>query len=167
MRAHDLAGRPKRSDTDPLGSFEEWSDWVRAALVWLGEPDPCLTIASARDTDPTLKRLRRLLPAWRALFPDSAVTVKRALEEANRTYTTGADASELKAQRADLLDTFQDIAQERNEINVRRLGNWIAAHKGRVVDNLCFQDQGDRQHATLWKVVLITARFTENIQWPI
>jgi hypothetical protein len=155
LRAHHLAGRPKQPGAAPLGSFEEWSDWVRAALVWLEEPDPCLTIASARDTDPTLKRLRRILPAWRALFPGSA-TVKRAVQEA-QTHTNGYDNPELAEQRANLLDVFQDIAQERNDINQRRLGKWIAQHKDRVVDSLCFQDQGDRQHATLWKVVSITS----------
>jgi hypothetical protein len=35
---------------------------------------------------------------------------------------------------------------------MRTLGNWIARHKGRVVDGLCFEETGTSQRATLWKV---------------
>ncbi len=44
LRAFVCAGRPGLKRLAPFGSFEEWSDLIRGALVWLGEPDPCLTI---------------------------------------------------------------------------------------------------------------------------
>ena len=31
LRAFHVAGRPRQ--VDPLGSFEDWSDWVRSALI--------------------------------------------------------------------------------------------------------------------------------------
>jgi len=147
LRAHHVADRPK-SNLAPLGSFDEWSAWVRAALVWLDEPDPCLTMAAARDTDPDLKRLRNLLGAWSELFPGAAI-IKRAIQEA-REHTKDR---QLRESRAALMEAFGEIAGERGgEINARALGKWITRHKGRIVDALCFEEDGISHHATLWKV---------------
>jgi hypothetical protein len=149
LRAYHVAGRPKQPKLDPLGSFDEWSAWPRSALVWLDEPDPCLTMAAARDTDPELKRLCNLLGVWCEAFPAGA-TIKRAIQEA-REHTTNP---ELKDRRAVLLEAMEAIAGERGDIiNARVLGNWIARHKGRIVDGLCFEEAGTTRRATLWKVV--------------
>lgn len=53
LRAHALAGRPQNS-IGAYGSFEAWSTHIRAAVVWLGLPDPHdgrLEIAKRVDTD--------------------------------------------------------------------------------------------------------------------
>lgn len=42
LRAYAVAGRP-RVEMRPWGRYEEWSDHVRAPLIWAGLPDPCLT----------------------------------------------------------------------------------------------------------------------------
>lgn len=42
LRAYIAAGRPK-AEIKPMGSFEGWSDLIRQAVIWAGEPDPCLT----------------------------------------------------------------------------------------------------------------------------
>src|SRR4029079_3845618 len=55
VRAYIMAGQPNR--LLPLASFEDWSDKVRSALVWLGEADPIDTIALARAEDPELQDL--------------------------------------------------------------------------------------------------------------
>jgi hypothetical protein len=149
LRAFHVVDRPKQGALKPLGSFDDWSEWVRAALVWLGEPDPCLTMAAARDTDPELRRLRSLLGSWRDLFPVGAATIKRVAEEA-RQYTK--DDPDLATKRTALLEAIEAIALDRHDLNFRTLGNWIARHKGRVVDGLCFEEDGVSHHATLWKV---------------
>jgi hypothetical protein len=59
LRAHHLAGRP--TSGNPLGSFETWSGWPRAALVWLGEADPCETMERVREDDPRRKALANVL----------------------------------------------------------------------------------------------------------
>src|SRR5262249_55913165 len=128
LRAYHIAGRPSQG-LQSLGSFDDWSDWPRSALVWLGEPDPCLTMTDTRETDPELRQLRGLIKSWAALFT-SAATVRRAVEEA-REHT--AD-EELKNQRAALLESLESIAGERHDINTRRVGWFLARHKGRVVD---------------------------------
>lgn len=55
LRAFHIAGRP--SQTVPLGSFTTWSGWVRDALIWLGEADPCETMEGMRGADPKLEAL--------------------------------------------------------------------------------------------------------------
>jgi hypothetical protein len=50
----------------PYGSFTEWTDRVRGALVWLGEDDPCDTRGSIRDDDPVTSGLAGLVAAWTA-----------------------------------------------------------------------------------------------------
>ena len=53
-------------DLAPYGSFTEWSDRVRGALVWLGEHDPCETRELIRDDDPVTAGLAGLVAAWTA-----------------------------------------------------------------------------------------------------
>ncbi len=53
LRAYHVAGRP--NSPPELGSFADWSNWVRGALLWLERPDPAQTIDSARDLDPRLQ----------------------------------------------------------------------------------------------------------------
>jgi len=106
-------------------------------------------MAAARDTDPDLIRMRNLLGAWSDIFP-GAVTVKRAIQEA-RQHTK--DNPSLADQRAALLEAIEAIAADRGDINARTLGNWIARHKGRILDERCFEEDGASKRAILWKVV--------------
>ena len=134
LRAYHVAKRPNQK-LEPLGSFNDWSAWPRSALVWLGEPDPCITMNATRQTDPDLKKLAALLATWCDLFP-SACTVKRALQEA-RAFTMNDEP--LMQKRAALLEAMEDIAGDRNEINQRKLGNWLGARANRVVNGLRFK----------------------------
>jgi putative DNA primase/helicase len=60
-RAFVVAGRPGKAPH--LGSFEEWSDLVRSALMWLGEADPVATMETARAEDPKAAELAAVLRA--------------------------------------------------------------------------------------------------------
>ena len=66
VRAYIAAGRPGL--LQPLASFNEWSDLVRSALVWLGCADPVLSMEAARDNDPELSELREVMAAWKQAF---------------------------------------------------------------------------------------------------
>lgn len=151
LRAYHVANRPHQEAIQPLGSFEDWSAWPRSALVWLNEPDPCLTMKAARDADPELKKLDALLSAWRDLFP-SACTIKRAVEE-TRAFTK--DDEPLNQKRAALLDAMEDVAGDRNGINTRQLGKWISDKANRIVNGLRFENHGTAHHAVLWQAASI------------
>lgn len=64
VMAHARAGFPGADKLSPLGSFGDWSKYVRGALVWLGCADPCRSMDSAREDDPELAELNELLEAW-------------------------------------------------------------------------------------------------------
>jgi hypothetical protein len=69
----------------PYNGFEHWSERVRAALVWLGEADPCETRDAIRDEDPVTNSLATLIAAWVSELRTAKVT------EGNDEgwYTTG------------------------------------------------------------------------------
>lgn len=55
LRAYHVAGRPDQG-LPVFGRFEEWSDWVRSSLVWLGMANPCITRKRAEEVDPVPQR---------------------------------------------------------------------------------------------------------------
>jgi hypothetical protein len=72
LRAYCNAGMP-RQDLTPFGSFEGWSRLVREAIVWVGQPDPCLTRTKlAESSDTTADALGQLIAAWRVYDEPSA-----------------------------------------------------------------------------------------------
>jgi hypothetical protein len=150
LRAYHVAGRPSQKLT-PLGSFDDWSDWPRATLVWLGEPDPCLTQQTIREADPEVQKHAALLTAWHKFKEDEAASLSRVIAEA-RTYVPNNPARNAQGQA--LLDAMKEIAGERNDINTRRLGNWICSKTGRIINNLRFEKQSTTGHAVTWKVVV-------------
>lgn len=71
LRAYILAGRPK-TKMPTWGSFEEWSDLVRGAIVWLGMADPAETRALLREnTQPEGGLSTSLLEGWDELARDA------------------------------------------------------------------------------------------------
>jgi hypothetical protein len=79
LRAYIVAGRPAVS-LRHMGSFEAWSELVRAPLVWLGLPDPTETQDALRDdADPERDDLGELLRAWYQTFGERAVTAAEVL----------------------------------------------------------------------------------------
>ena len=51
LRAYIAAGSPKQA-IQKFGRFEQWSDWPRSALIWLGCADPCKTRERITLNDP-------------------------------------------------------------------------------------------------------------------
>jgi hypothetical protein len=84
LKGFHLAGRPSQTLT-PWGSFDEWSDLVRQAVVWVGLPDPGETriaLAEHNDTDGAL--LQQLLTGWAEADPGLGLTAAEALELLDR-----------------------------------------------------------------------------------
>lgn len=140
LRAYAVAGKPAQPIT-PYGSFEEWSGWIRAALVWLGEADPCLSRTALEDDDPVLSALHSILPLWvHDLGP--------------RAYT----AAEVCTQaRGDFLVSLLDVAASRRDpekIDPKRLGKWLLKYKGRVASGFrIVKGEDDHKKVAVWKVV--------------
>ena len=61
-------------------------------------------------------------------------------------------ASEPHDEHIELREVLRDIADERGEINRRKLGWWIRRHAGRIVDGRRFVRASGNRSAEAWQV---------------
>lgn len=127
IRAWIVAGRPK-TKCRALASYGDWSDLCRQPLMWLGCADPTASVFEAMRDDPDRETLARLLDAWHDTFGKTPAMVRDAVK---RVFTYPHDE-----QDSEFREVLRDIADERGEINRRKLGWWIRRHAGRIVDGL-------------------------------
>jgi putative DNA primase/helicase len=134
LRAFRVAGQPQQ--TEPLGSFEVWSQWVRDALVWLGEGDPCLTMERARTEDPKLAALAAVMRHWQpALGIGTELSVKQLIDRATDTMSTAlADPDRRQFLHPDFREALLTVAGQHGAINSMKLGYWLRSVKRRVVN---------------------------------
>ncbi|GAA0607040.1 hypothetical protein GCM10009416_50080 [Craurococcus roseus] len=152
LRAFHVAGRPKQAD--PLGSFAEWSRWVRDALLWLGEADPCGTMEEQRRADPVLETLSDVMAAWKATIGVEARPVKDVIALAN-TQRQPADSMGLgRSEPAcpELRNALLGVAGRGGIINPRALGRWLGQHRGRVVEGFRFNQAGLLDGHMRWRL---------------
>jgi hypothetical protein len=115
LRAHFLAtNKPKIT---PYGRFEEWSDFVRSAVVWIGQPDPLGTREGIDVNDPVRESLLAVLTAWDAVYRETPHTASEVIND----------------NKKELLEALEAALSGRGEINAKRLGRWIRRHQGRIV----------------------------------
>jgi hypothetical protein len=150
LRAYEAAGRPKQCD--PLGSFEEWSNRVRSAILWLGEPDPVMTMERTREIDPRRQERAAVLYGWQqAIGEGIEVTGRRLIEAASEA--TALDFNRAPFKWPDFREALLAVGGERGVFNSRKLGYWLRANKGAVIDNLRIEEgklyAGERR----WKLV--------------
>ncbi|MBK8980673.1 MAG: bifunctional DNA primase/polymerase [Planctomycetes bacterium] len=88
LRAYHVAGRPEMA-LPVFGRFEEWSDWVRSALVWLGMPDPCETRKRIEEVDPVRLEIAELLRALVHRFTEHSFRVADVLVARTRDDALG------------------------------------------------------------------------------
>jgi hypothetical protein len=140
IRAWFVAGSP-RSDCKSMAGYGEWTDWCCQPLLWLGLADPTESVFEAMAEDPDRETLDRLLTGWQAAFGGTAAMVRDAI----RVSAFGDEHAELR-------EVLNDIAEQRGEINRRKLGWWIKRHAGRIVNDRRFVRASGNGSAELWKV---------------
>ena len=141
VRAWIVAGRPS-TECQTLAGFGEWTDLCRQPLLWLGMADPTESVFMTMAEDPDRETLGRMLTAWQAVFGKTAAMVRDAVQRANA----------FNEEHAELREVLHDIADERGEINRRKLGWWIKRHVGRIVDGRRFVRGSGNRSAETWQV---------------
>jgi len=91
--------------------------------------------------DPDRETLGRLLSGWQGAFGRTVAMVRDAVR-----------VSALGDEHAELREVLRDIADERGEINRRRLGRWIRRHAGRIIDGRRFVRASGNRSAEAWQV---------------
>ncbi len=141
LRAYLAAGSPKQPGA-PMNSFGEWSNTVRAALLWLGQADPCETISAARDEDPELQRLSAFIMAAKDHIGgnQSALPASKIAELATKQVNSSGDWQPV---HPELRAFMQEFTERGSQVNSRRFGRWLGNAKKRVVsvetDSGCFE----------------------------
>jgi hypothetical protein len=154
LRAYHIAGRP--NPPTPLGSFEEWSGWVRGAVLWLDQADPVDTLEEARSLDPRLDALTSVLSQWHAIMGAAPVAVRDLIDQAVEQHYPPIGASTLyprpEFRHPDFREALLTIAAEGGVINSRRLGKWLGSHQGRIVQGLRLVRHGLIEGILHWRV---------------
>ena len=126
IRAYLAAGAPEVSG--PLGSYSAWSKMVRSPLVWLGMPDPAVSMETARAEDTVLTDLQEFFDLWidYDLGLDTPYITSRIIEL--------ACAPPVGFNPPAFEQFLLRIAAGRDgKISAKRLGEWLRRNSGRVV----------------------------------
>ncbi len=141
VRAWISAARPK-TPCRSLAGYTQWSDLCRQPLLWLGYADPGDSVFENMKEDPDREILGRLLKAWQAVFGRTPTMVRDVVKQAMISQEANQELNE----------TLHDIADERGEINRRKLGWWIRRHVERIVDGRCFVRSNGKRSSEAWQV---------------
>jgi putative DNA primase/helicase len=102
-----------------------------------------------KKSDPRRSEVASVIGQWRAVIRSESVTVAQVIKQASETRLS-SDGSEFV--HPDFRDALLAVAGRRGAINSRSLGNWLAAHKDRIVSGSWFADMGTRQNAAVWSL---------------
>ncbi|MCX7310263.1 MAG: bifunctional DNA primase/polymerase [Alphaproteobacteria bacterium] len=144
-RAYFVAGRPHKAPK--LASFEDWSDTVRSALIWLGKADAVYSMELARAEDPELGALRAMLQVWAEVIGVGGkyhLTIQELIDRANELTAEG------QPRWPTLQAAVRGVGVARHEPDARCVGNWARSKKDRVVGNLRLLNRPDPKGGSDW-----------------
>ena len=102
-----------------MGSFEDWSGIVRAALVWAGAADPLDAAKALRTEDPERER---------------AVTALRALRDEG-TFTAAGIARRVD-ECTSLADALAELLTKQRRLDARAFGWFLRKSKNKVIGGM-------------------------------
>jgi hypothetical protein len=139
LRAYVAAGKPDQN-LKPWGGFDEWSDTVRATLVWLGLADPCQTRQCVIDDDPDREQAGALLAAWHNAFPDESVRILTVVQHAIEDQDLKAALSSVAGQKDGGLNSY-------------KLSHWCREWNHKIVGGFRISKDKEYKGHNTWKVV--------------
>ncbi len=144
LRAYVVAGRPRMNLT-VFGRFEEWSEWVRSAVVWAGLADPCDTRRRVEESDPVRDELGGLLAALHDHFSTSGFKV--------------ADALAVAEPGGPLHDALQPILAtgRPGQAPAQRVGGYFRSVERRIEGGLRLRRDGKTGGSARWRIEHVAA----------
>lgn len=149
VRAYQAAGRPDRRPQ--IASFNEWSDAVRSALVWLGEADCVETMDNARAEDPYRLAQEALLAEWRDVFVGRGVALRDVVAKCEETIAGGGERGAMRFAYNELrlaVIATNPVAH-RKGIDPNALGQRMRSYKDQWVNGMRFT-KAERGQTVLW-----------------
>lgn len=147
LRAFIVAGRPQ-AKLPAFGSYDEWSDTVRQAVVWVGMDDPVVSASTlASNADTKRAAFRAMVELWGTIDP----------------HREGLTAAKLikRVSSGDEWDEFREVLSDlgcmkNGSLDSRQIGNKFREFDGRVVGEYRFGKAGSYKRAVQWVVRKIT-----------
>ncbi|MGA8550963.1 MAG: hypothetical protein WB678_12075 [Stellaceae bacterium] len=135
-----------------LASFGEWSRWVREAVIYVTDADPCDTMDRVRAQDPEREMLGSVAHQWASAVGGRRVSVAEVIDIATKL------SSELEPDQKRFVNhAFREallvIAGNGGAIDSRRLGTWLGRHKDRIVDGKKIIPDGILNGINQWRLV--------------
>lgn len=129
LKAYVEAGKPKL-DIPPYGSFEDWSDWVRSALVWLGCEDPNITRKKIEQNDPVKMNLGRILSLWEEIYgTDVAMKTSEIVRDCNKAVENDRHDSP----KYELAQAFLEVTRAKGkQLDAATVGRWFRNNKDKI-----------------------------------
>jgi putative DNA primase/helicase len=157
--ARAYLARGQRVTCTPLGSYGDWSRFVREPLIWLGEEDPVISMDQARKDDPKRSALRELIEQWSAhLGTERAYKVGEIIDTAKETKPTevwAAGTPNYERVRPEFYNVLVEQAGSARglEVDVKLLGNWLRVINGQVLDgHRIVVATESKSHGNRWKL---------------
>jgi hypothetical protein len=85
------------------------------------------------------------MAAWAAVVGQEKITARKVSEWASGEGLASASGQNLR-------EALLAIAGVRDEIDTRRLGNWLRANKGARLEGYAFEDDGKANGQVLWRL---------------
>jgi hypothetical protein len=153
LRAYCVAGRPGMHLT-PWGSYEAWSELVRGAIVFVGQPDPHGARDQLSEADAETTAIAALLAGWTELAaghgdPGHALTSRQALQ-----LLEGAPADRYATLRDALADLTRAPAGKLP--TPHQLGLVLRRHRGRVCGGRRLDAVQGHARQRGWVVTMVT-----------
>ena len=141
VRSYLACGTPPQ--VTAFGSFQDWSDTVRSALIWLGLPDCLGDVDAMRAEDPEKAELRGILES----LPRGRFTAKEIVA--------------MTAGDADLREALEGLADRSGKISSKRLGRYFLRHQRVVIGGRWIEPGAHSKNGTTWRVNEISAAKAE------
>jgi hypothetical protein len=143
VRAYFVAGRPAQTINGeplmPMNSFEQWSNTVRSALVWLGCADPVSTVAKAQANDPERQAVGMFVAAFREEIGAGVLSAQTAAQILAR-----CDDSSFSCKCPSLRAAVNNVSSNGKPPTPKGLGKWLMKNVDRQVDGYAIKAIGMR-----------------------
>jgi putative DNA primase/helicase len=151
-RAYIAAGRPDKRPR--LASFEDWSDTVRSALVWLGMEDPVNSMVSVWADDPETAELGALLAAWADTFGTGhqhRTTLRDVITKINDFDVVEINNQQTRTYKnPELRSAVYAALVASRQPDVASLSYWLRSRKNRIVNAMWFESDTGHKNTSWW-----------------
>jgi len=130
----------------PIASFRDWSRVIRGCLIHYGLPDPGHGLLQNVTHDPDREQLGLLMDLWAKCFGGHVMTAREVVQ----ACTTASVLSDLGTLRHLLVEVAGD--RDGEKVSSQRLGAYLGARAGRVVNGLQFRAAPRTGHGVPWSV---------------